>query len=683
MKHLTWGIAILFLLSVAAGCGSQPASAAPTPLPTFSPPTPQPGATEAGTSTAHNAAFPQPSESNPPIRFAIIGDYGMEGQSEADVAALVKSWEPDFIITLGDNNYLYGSAATIDRNIGQYYHEYIGSYQGSYGEGSLYPRLFPSMGNHDWETDDGQPYLDYFTLPGNERYYEFIWGPVHFFALSSDSREPDGVSASSVQATWLQEALAAAQEPWNIVYMHHPPYSSGEHGPSDWMQWPFAEWGASAVLAGHDHIYERLQVDGLLYFVNGLGGARRYDFDNLQPQSQARFSGDYGAMLVTASEAAITFQFITRGGEVIDRYTLLSSTALPNAQTLPDPAAYQWKLVTQGLEKPVGLVHAGDGSGRLFVIEQRGAIRIIQNGELLPTPFLDIRDRVGSEGGEQGLLGLAFHPNYVQNGYFFVNYTDRRGDTVVARYRVSADPNLADPASEQVVLTLAQPYGNHNGGHLLFGPDSYLYIGTGDGGLFGDPHGNAQNLDSLLGKMLRLDVDELPYRIPPDNPFGDEIWAYGLRNPWRYSFDRLTGDLYLADVGQNQWEEIDFLEAGAPAGVNFGWDFWEGSHPYEGTPPEGFPMNFPVAEYDHSQGCSVTGGVVYRGALPDWQGVYLYGDYCSGRIWGLLRTAEGEWLNEPLFESGFNIATFGEDENGEVYLTHHGEGSVYRLTARP
>ncbi len=345
---------------------------------------------------------------------------------------------------------------------------------------------------------------------------------------------------------------------------------------------------------------------------------------------------------------------------------------------LPDPAQYQWSLIIGGLNKPVGIVPAGDGSGRLFVIEQPGMIRIMQNDALFPTPFLDISQRVNDRSSEQGLLGLAFHPEYLNNGYFFVNYTDSSGDTVIARYRVSADPNIADPATEEIVLTIAQPYGNHNGGHLAFGPDGHLYIGTGDGGSAGDPEGNAQNLNSLLGKMLRLDVNSLPYTIPSDNPYGDEIWAYGLRNPWRYSFDKHTGDIFIGDVGQNQWEEIHFVESGTSGGMNFGWDFFEGSHAYEGTAPDGLLLTDPIAEYDHGQGCSVTGGVVYRGALPEWQGVYIYGDYCSGLVWGLLKDANGTWQNAQLFNSGANISSFGEDQNGEVYLVDHG-GHIYRL----
>ncbi len=363
--------------------------------------------------------------------------------------------------------------------------------------------------------------------------------------------------------------------------------------------------------------------------------------------------------------------------------TCATHTPAPPAQVFQFPNAdqYQWSLVVSDLTKPVGITHAGDGSGRLFIIEQAGMIRILVNGELSPNPFLDIRQRVGDGGSEQGLLGLAFHPEYPKNGYFFVNYTDERGDTVIARLRVSADPNLGDPNTEEILLTIAQPYGNHNGGHLAFGPDGNLYIGTGDGGSAGDPEGNAQNLNTLLGKMLRLNIDVFPYTIPGDNPYGDEIWASGLRNPWRYAFDRLTGDLYIGDVGQNQWEEIHILGAGNPGGMNFGWDFWEGSHPYEGTPPEGVLMDSPIAEYNHSQGCSVTGGVVYRGSLPEWQGVYLYGDYCSGLIWGLLQDQSGLWQNAQLFNSGTNISSFGEDENGEVYLVHHG-GQIFQLTNR-
>jgi glucose/arabinose dehydrogenase len=358
--------------------------------------------------------------------------------------------------------------------------------------------------------------------------------------------------------------------------------------------------------------------------------------------------------------------------------------------TIPDAEAYTWEPVIDGLNLPIGLAHAGDGSWRLFVLEQTGLIRIIHDGNLLPQPFLDISDRV-SCCGERGLLGLAFPPNYSENGNFYVNYTDRNGDTVIARFSVSDNPDRALIESEERLLQVPQPYGNHNGGVVEFGPDGYLYLGLGDGGSAGDPQGYGQTLDTLLGKILRLDVHGGdPYDIPPDNPFaspGDdrgllEIWAYGLRNPWRFSFDRLTGDLYIADVGQNAWEEINFLPAGSPGGANFGWNYFEGNHPHRGDPPPDLELVFPVAEYDHSLGCSVTGGVVYRGsALPAWDGVYLYGDYCSGNVWGLVRNTEGEWQEELLFETGVLITSFGEDEVGEVYLVDY-DGMIYRLSEK-
>lgn len=301
----------------------------------------------------------------------------------------------------------------------------------------------------------------------------------------------------------------------------------------------------------------------------------------------------------------------------------------------------------------------------------------MQNDQLLEEAFLDITDRVDSSGNEQGFLGLAFHPQYAQNGRFFVNYTDKNGDTSISRFQVSDDPNVADPASEVKLLGVDDPFPNHNGGVLVFGPDGYLYIGLGDGGSQGDPFGNAQNTGVLLGKILRLDVDSAePYAVPADNPFGNEIWHYGLRNPWRISFDRLTNDLYIGDVGSVEWEEIDFLAAGSPGGTNFGWDFREGAHDYEGNAPDG--LTDPVAEYSHSEGgCSVTGGYVYRGAMPEWNGIYLYGDYCTGLIWGLIRSGDS-WQNQLLFDTDVNITSFGEDESGEIYLVGD-SGEIYRL----
>ena len=283
------------------------------------------------------------------------------------------------------------------------------------------------------------------------------------------------------------------------------------------------------------------------------------------------------------------------------------------------------------------------------------------------------------------MLGLAFHPNYAENGIFFVDYTDRRGDTVVSRFQVTADPNVADPNSEAILLNISQPYANHNGGMIAFGPDGYLYVGMGDGGSGGDPQGNAQNLQTLLGKILRIDVDSgNPYGIPAGNAPNalPEIWAYGVRNPWRFSFDRRTGDLWIGEVGQNQWEEIDMLPAGIQGGTNLGWDFIEGTHSFEGSPPANLALVSPVIEYSHAGGnCSVTGGYVYRGADPDWQGIYLYGDYCSGSIWGALAGPDGAWQTTRLYASQSGLASFGEGEDGKLYAVYLG-GTILRLISQ-
>lgn len=351
----------------------------------------------------------------------------------------------------------------------------------------------------------------------------------------------------------------------------------------------------------------------------------------------------------------------------------------PNADTFPDPNNYAWQLIASSLIRPVDL--QADGSGRLFVIEKPGHIHILENGLLIEAPFLNIEDRVNDSSNEMGLLGLAFHPNYAQNGYFYVNYTGAGGDTFISRFQVTDNPYLADPTSEINLLRVSQPFPNHNGGTLQFGPDGYLYAGLGDGGWRGDPNGNGQNTNTLLGKILRLDVDHgEPYSIPADNPFGNEIWVYGLRNPWRMSFDKLTGDLFIGDVGQNAWEEIDHVPAGSADGMNFGWNQFEGNHPYSGNPSEA-GMTFPVAEYSHQEGgCSVTGGYVYRGSMPEWNGIYLYGDYCTGFIWGLIKSDRG-WQVQRLFDTDVRITSFGQDEAGEVYLLGDG-GGVYKLVRR-
>lgn len=340
-----------------------------------------------------------------------------------------------------------------------------------------------------------------------------------------------------------------------------------------------------------------------------------------------------------------------------------------------------------GLDLPVHVAHAGDGSGRLFVVEQRGRIRLVKNGALRPTPFLDITARIGCC-GERGLLSVAFPPGYAAKGHFYVNYTDRAGTTVIARYRASADPDLADPGSEQIVLTVAQPFANHNGGQLAFGPDGYLYVGMGDGGSAGDPQDNGQRTDTLLGKLLRLDVEggTQPYAVPADNPFRGrpgfrpEIWALGLRNPWRFSFDRTSGDLWIADVGQNRYEEVNFRPAGSAGGENYGWRVMEGAHCYNPDPCTTAGLTLPIAEYSRADGCSVTGGHVYRGArYPRMQGVYLYGDYCSGRIWGLRRDGQA-FANLLLLDTSFTITTFGEGEDGTVYVADYARGELHALT---
>lgn len=364
-------------------------------------------------------------------------------------------------------------------------------------------------------------------------------------------------------------------------------------------------------------------------------------------------------------------------------------TTSPYRSDFPDPAAYTWSPVASGFTQPVDIQNAGDGSARLFVVEKPGRIRILSNWLTLPDPFLDIRDRVGAFGLEQGLLGLAFHPDFGQNGYFYVNYTDLSGNTVISRFQVSPDdPNRADPGSELVLLHVNQPYANHNGGGLAFGPDGYLYIGLGDGGAAGDPAGNARNPETLLGKMLRLDVDSgNPYAIPASNPFAGggglpEIWAIGLRNPWRFSFDPLTGELYIADVGQNEWEEVNVVQTAPQGLLDFGWDAFEGLHPYEEPLPEG-PTIQPVAEYSHAEGCSITGGYVYRGVdLPELQGVYFFGDYCNGGVFGLIHTGAETWEWRRLFETGAPVSTFGVDEAGEVYLADFGSGLILRLMRR-
>jgi glucose/arabinose dehydrogenase len=357
--------------------------------------------------------------------------------------------------------------------------------------------------------------------------------------------------------------------------------------------------------------------------------------------------------------------------------------------------------VAGGLDRPVLMTHASDGSGRLFIVEKGGTIRIFEQGQLVSRPFLDIRDRVLSQGSEQGLLGMAFSPDFDRTGAFFVDYTDLSGNTVISRFRVTGDANLADPGSEFKVLGIDQPAANHNGGNLVFGPDGYLWVGTGDGGGAGDRFGNGQNPQTLLGKMLRLDVTTdpaKPYTIPLDNPWvtatwngqavRPEIWAVGLRNPWRYSFDGKTGDLWVADVGQDLYEEVDLIPAGPggklQGGPNFGWSIMEGTHCYpEDATCQRDGLTMPVWDYKHgADGCSITGGYVYRGeAIHGLDGVYLFGDYCSGRMWALTQGADRTWRGKLLLDTGLAISSFGEDEAGEIYVADLKGGEIYRLVA--
>lgn len=381
-----------------------------------------------------------------------------------------------------------------------------------------------------------------------------------------------------------------------------------------------------------------------------------------------------------------------------------TDVVLPTPSPTPDVAVLtpeQVRLhlepVYEGFQLPVFLTHAGDGSGRSFVIEKTGRIWVIDGGAVQPTPFLDVSDKITTAGNEQGLLGMAFAPNFVENGHFFINYTDRQGTTVVERYTVSDnDRNLADPQSAFTVLTVAQPASNHNAGMLDFGPDGYLYVPLGDGGAANDRFGHGQNPDTLLAKILRLDVTSdptQPYLIPTDNPFvnadwngrpvRDEVWAIGLRNPWRTSFDRVTGDFWIADVGQNQIEEVNVVRPGAPGGYNFGWPIMEGLSCFNASECDRSGLTLPVVDYRHGGGnCSVTGGYVYRGnAFPQWDGIYFYGDYCSGRIWALAPDGSGGWSNAEVLDSNLTLSSFGEDEAGELYALDYGSGVIYRLTA--
>jgi glucose/arabinose dehydrogenase len=391
-------------------------------------------------------------------------------------------------------------------------------------------------------------------------------------------------------------------------------------------------------------------------------------------------------ILFTVAAAAAVLAASTSIGHSLDRYA-------PDAKRFPDPkrVSIALELVVIGLERPVAVRNAGDSSSRLFIVEQSGRIRIVDEKGLRSNPFLDISTRVRSSSGEQGLLGLAFHRDYESNGRFFVNYTDLAGDTVVAEFARSVeDPDRADPGSEAIIMTIEQPRSNHNGGDIAFGPDGYLWIATGDGGGAGDPDRNGQSRETLLGKLLRIDVDSgSTYTIPPDNPFiddpdaRDEIWALGLRNPWRFSFDRVTGDLFIGDVGQGTREEIDFEKRTDPGGRNYGWNTMEGSRCFQNDSCSTDGLTPPIAEYGRLSGCSVIGGYVYRGVrFPALRGLYLYGDYCSGTISGLAPSPVEGWTSAIVGETDAQISSFGEDEDGELYLADLESGALYVITGK-
>jgi glucose/arabinose dehydrogenase len=397
----------------------------------------------------------------------------------------------------------------------------------------------------------------------------------------------------------------------------------------------------------------------------------------------------------------------SRGGALLSELSGLTdsaSGAAYGAPTLPEGAAARHELpgeavardsaapaamalveVARGFDKPLFATAAGDGSARLFVVEQDGLVRIVENGAILERPFLDLTGVVDRAGNERGLLGLAFAPDYARSGRFFAAYTLKKS-VRVARFEVSSDPRVAKPAATPI-LDMEDPASNHNGGMVAFGPDGMLWVGTGDGGAGGDPWNNAQNPRSLLGKMLRLDVSGERYTVPPDNPFAGraghapEIWATGLRNPWRYSFDRATGELWIGDVGQNAWEEIDAVDSRTGGGANFGWRTMEGFHcydPRQGCDTKG--LTLPLHAYGHNDGCSVTGGHVYRGAaIPALAGAYIFADYCNGRIWALRRDASGRARVERLLDSGLSISSFGEDPAGELFVCDHGGGRLLRI----
>jgi glucose/arabinose dehydrogenase len=379
-----------------------------------------------------------------------------------------------------------------------------------------------------------------------------------------------------------------------------------------------------------------------------------------------------------------SFALLTACGSSTDS----SSSLVPAPAPGPSPSgslSLKLETVVSGLSAPLYITSPA-GDARLFIVEQGGQIRIVQNGAIVTTPFLDISQKI-SAGGERGLLGMAFDPQYVTNGYFFVYFTAPNGDITIERYKVwTSNPNIADAASSASVISIPhQQFGNHNGGQLAFGQDGYLYIGTGDGGGGGDPLGSGQGVRTLLGKLLRLDVSSLPYKIPPTNPyagsssFASEIWAYGLRNPWRFSFDTASAKLYIGDVGQDAREEINVVDVGS-AGLNYGWNTTEGMICYNTTTCDKTGITLPVIDHDHPSSESITGGYVYRGSkIPELQGTYIYGDFVMGWVksFRLANGAATELTNWDALKTA-NLASFGIDSAGEMYIVSL-DGTIYRI----
>ena len=366
-----------------------------------------------------------------------------------------------------------------------------------------------------------------------------------------------------------------------------------------------------------------------------------------------------------------------------------STSPVPSSTPTPTPGPVPVSLVqfVTGLNQPVDLEIADGGSGRMFAVEQRGTIQIISGGAIAGTPFLDITSKVNFDGNEQGLLGVTFHPNFAQTPRFYLNYdrlSSGQMQTVIAEYQVGANPNQVDPGSERILLTVDQPFPNHKAGQLAFGSDGFLYFGLGDGGSGGDPLGNGQNTQTRLGKMMRIDVDHtsgsLNYAIPSDNPFVNggglpEIWAIGFRNPWRFSFDRPTGRLFCADVGQDSFEEVDIVTKGA----NYGWNIMEGDHCFNSSSCNLSGLTLPIAEYSHSEGIAVIGGYIYHGsAIPALQGKYVFGDFGSGTIWTLTESPSGTWTRNTLLSTSHQISSFGQDAAGELYLLELG-GRIFKI----